>query len=430
MKEGRRMTLSVLTIALVTAAAFLTLVAATASAAEGPTVMVTSYTVEPEVLMPGDTGTITLTIKNMDTQSSATETQTTVQDQSGTSQQSSTTTTSSVSAKIEAIRLSSSSRDIDWLEEGTARTDYLKLGALGPGQSIPIALPIKAIKSARDGTYFPEVYIEVDNGANVRFPVKVEVDSSEVQLFAQDVPSEISITESTEIVLVVANNRPSVAYGVNVLLKLNTADFDFKPEGVYVGNLGAYEQREVSFTLTPLSLGEKEIEFEATYRNGNNEHSSTLTSLVMVKRDADVKLILVSAPDYVYQGDVATIDFDVANGMTKDIKAVSVVPAVGGITIMPSEYFIGDMEVGDVFSASFTLSTRDWEPGEITIPFKVVFKDVALGKQYETEEYDVNIEIREPQETTWSGKVLAGVLVVILVIVGVVFWMRVKRKRA
>ena len=37
---------------------------AVVSAAEGPAVMVTDYKVEPAVLMPGDTGIITVTIQN------------------------------------------------------------------------------------------------------------------------------------------------------------------------------------------------------------------------------------------------------------------------------------------------------------------------------------------------------------------------------
>jgi hypothetical protein len=85
-------------------------VVATASAAEGPAVMITDYTVDPTVLMPGDTGTITLTIKNMDTQSL----ETTVEQSSGTPSKTTTTTsTRSISAEIDTIRLSSRSRDVE-----------------------------------------------------------------------------------------------------------------------------------------------------------------------------------------------------------------------------------------------------------------------------------------------------------------------------
>ncbi len=262
MKEGRKKIGSFMT-ALFAVVFLLLLMAATASAAEGPAVMITDYTVEPEVLMPGDTGTITLIIKNMDTQSS--ETETVVTNPSGTSQQTTTTTsTRGISAEIETIRLSGRSKDIEWLKEGTQRTEYFNVGALGPGESITISLPIKAAAYARDGTYFPEVYIDVDNGDNVRYPVRVQVDSSEVQLLEQDIPSEISISESKKIAIVVANNRPNTVSGVNVFVRSSNDNFEFTPEGLFIGNLGAYEQKEVEFTLTPLSEGDHDIYFEAT----------------------------------------------------------------------------------------------------------------------------------------------------------------------
>lgn len=59
MKEERKK-IGVFMTALFTAVSLLLLVTTTASAAEGPAVMITNYTVEPKVLMPGDTGTITL----------------------------------------------------------------------------------------------------------------------------------------------------------------------------------------------------------------------------------------------------------------------------------------------------------------------------------------------------------------------------------
>jgi len=425
MKEGRKKIGGFMT-ALSAVVFLLLLMAATAYAAEGPAVMITSYTVEPEVLMPGDTGTITLTMKNMDTQSL----ETTVEQSSGTPDRITTTTsTRSISAEIETIRLSSRSKDIEWLKEGTQRTEYFNVGALGPGESITISLPIKAAAYARDGTYFPEVYIEVDNGDNVRFPVRVQVDSSELQLLEQDIPSEISISESKEIAIVVANNRPNAVSGVNVFVRSSNDDLEFTPVGIFIGKLEAYEQKEVKFTLIPLSEGGQNIYFETTYKNGNNAHHSELTSSVAVKSSSDVKLILVNAPEFVLKGDVARIDFDVANGMAKNIKAVSVVPAIEGLKILPSEYFIGDMEAGDVFSASFDIHTSDLSVGETTIPFKVLFKDVDTDKQYEAEGYEVHVEVKEPQKSELPNQMLLGAMLVILVLVVVVVWVRVKRKR-
>jgi hypothetical protein len=432
--SGKRKRVGVIVIALLVAGSLSLLTplsgAADASIAERPAVMVTGYSVEPAVLMPGDTGTVTLTLKNPFIDYSSSETETSVEP-SGTTEQTTTTTTSrGMSAEIETIRLSSKSQDTRWLAETTDRTQYLNLGTLGPGESMTVSLPINVLSYAPDGTYFPEVYIEVDNGDNVRFPIKVEIDSSEVELLEEDIPSVISLGESRAVKIMVANNRPNMVRGVNVLLRSSTSDLEFTPQGVYMGNLEAYEQRTVSFMLTPHSAGAQDLTLEATYKNGNNVHLSTMASSVTAQSSADVKLILVAAPDFVYQGEVARIEFDVANGKAKDIKAVSVIPTASGLKLLPSEYFIGDMEVGDIFSASFDLHTSDLDLGELTIPFELLYKDVETDKIYTGEGYSVTLEVREPQTSTMPATLLAGAAVLVIIIIGLMLWMRARRRRA
>jgi len=405
----------------------LLLVTASALATGEPAIMISDYNVEPEVLMPGDKGTITITIENMDTQSSETKKTTTTT----LSTTSSTTTASTISAEIDCIRLSSGTRDIEWRSEGSKRTEYYNVGALGPGKSMTIPIPIKAASYAHDGTYTLEVYIEVDNGKNVRRPVHVKVDSSSVEILEKDIPSEISLSESKEIAIVVANNRPNSVRGVDVRVKSESDGLEFTPERIFIGDLAAYEKRAVNFTLQTLGKFDqnREFSFEVAYKNGDNVHHSEFTSSVLVKSTADVRLILVNAPEFVFEGDIARIDFDVANGMAKDIKAVSVVPAIEGLRILPSEYFIGDMEVGDVFSASFDVYTRDLSIGDTTIPFTLLFKDVDTDKQYEMQGYEVHVEVREPQGSELPSPVLIGALVANLVLIAVVIWAGVKRKR-
>ncbi|NQE44562.1 hypothetical protein C5S31_00895 [ANME-1 cluster archaeon GoMg2] len=416
-------------------ASLLLLATATVSAVDGPAVMVTDYNVEPEVLMPGDAGTITVTIKNMDTKSPETETTTTgrVGGDSSTTQM-----TSAVSAEIETIRLSSSG-EIEWLQKGSYRTKYYNVGSLGQGESISISLPIKADAHISDGTYFTEVYIEVDNGENVRFPVPVKVDSSEVEILVKDIPSEISLSESVTMEMEVANNRPNSVSGVIVSVKPLSTGLEFIPERIFIGDLGAYEKRAVDFTLQTFSTdatqasdetGTKRFAFEVTYKNGDNKHHNGLESSVFVTSIADVRLILVNAPESVFKDDAAKIEFDVANGMTKDIKAVSVIPAaIEGLRILPSEYFIGDMEVGDVFSASFDVYTSDRDSGDVEIPFELVFRDVDTDRRHEATGYEVHIEVKEQQKGGLPNSILVAVVIGIVVIVAVLLWIRVKRKR-
>jgi hypothetical protein len=414
-------------------AALILLATAIVSAIDGPAVMVTSYTVEPEALMPGDTGTITLTIKNPSITAESSEIAMTY-GKAGLPQQSTTTaSTRDNSAEIKTIRLSSRGSGIEWSSEGFQRTEYGNIGALGPGESIELSIPIKADEYARDGTYHPEVYIEVENGENVRFPVCVKVDSSEVELLEMDAHPEISLSESKQIGLVVANNRPNPVSGVNVYVKAKTDELEITPKQIFIGGLGASEKRDVSITLTPLSAGDIDLSFDVTYKNGDNIHHNDLESSVLVKSIADVKLILVNAPEFVYKGDIAKIEFDVANGMAKDIKAVSVIQAVdngnGGVWLLPSEYFIGDMEVGDVFSASFELYTDDLCVGNTEIPFKLVFRDLDTDKRYELPGYAVHIEVKEPQESELPIYLLIVALLVIIVVVAGLVWVKRKRGR-
>ena len=99
-------------------------VIATVSAAD-PTVIVTDYTVTPAVLMPGDTGTITLTIKN--TAQAASEKENTGIVSGGTF---ASTKNTDINVFIENVHLDENG--IEVLNE-----DFDRIGELGPGQSVP-----------------------------------------------------------------------------------------------------------------------------------------------------------------------------------------------------------------------------------------------------------------------------------------------------
>ncbi len=399
------------------------------ASAESPAVVVTSVKVEPEALMPGDSGTISICIKNTDTHSSKTETTVETLPYS----QKTTTSTGSISAEISNIRLSSGRTGIEWLREGSLRSEYYNIGALGQGESMTVVIPIKAATHIRDGTYHPEVCIEVKNGKDVRFPVPVRVDSGRVELIEEDVPAEISLHESKEIVMVVANNRPNSVNGV--LVTAVGEDMEIMPERIFMGNLAPYEKRKVNFSVSPLSPGNKDIHIEVKYRNGCNSHRSTHESRVFVRNSTGMELILVYAPRSVLRGEVAKIEFDVANGLSKDVRAVSVVPRKSrdrGAVILPSEYFIGDMEAGDVFSASFSVDTSELEEGDNIFPFDLAFRDVDTDRTYEIGGYELHIEVKEPQENRWlqSAKpiLLAAGTLMLALIVGVM-WLRARHRR-
>ena len=391
-------------------------------AAEGPAVTVVSYEVEPAVFFPGDEGTISLTLKNTATQSSVTEENFEPEGSEGPYTR--ITTVSTVSAEIESVRLLNK-RCVEWLSARTRSSEFFRIGALGPGESIRISFPVRVSKFCEDGTYFPEVLVSVENGEDVRFPIPVRVESSALEMLA-DIPPEISLGDAKEVRVTVANNRPSAVSGVCVSVHAEDG-LELTPERIFVGNIEPFEQKTVNFTLsaTPFAFQQKaknaptgerseekvraepsateaefkSIVFEATYKNGENEHKSVLETGVLLRNILDMHLILVDAPAKVKRGEDARIEFDVANGMEKPVSAVSVIPCepYEQMRILPSESFIGDMDAGDVFSASFTVDTSTLPQGENTLRFKLRFRDVSTGRMHETPPCVVKIFV-EPQE--------------------------------
>jgi len=341
--------------------------------ASNPTVLVTGYQIDPEVLMPGDIGTIKVTIANTATTATLVETNT----YSGLT----TTTTVPISANIQSAYLYGG--DIEVLSG-----NYQNVGELGPGQSMTITFAVKA--PIKDGLYFPEVWIDVQGGRNTKYSIPVKVDSASVSLAASDMPLVILKDDTSEVKLTIANKRPN---SVNGTVITPTADgIEFAPAEIFLGTMNSDEQSTATFTLHPTSIGQKDVTFVLTYENGDNSHSESLTYSIDVIDGSGIKLILSEYPTSVAKGYTARIELDVVNTRSSDVTGVSVVPVTDG-RFAPSEVFIGTMEPDDVFSANFDVDTSDLTLGTHDIGFKVMYKD---GRGYhESGAYTISVDIVE-----------------------------------
>ncbi|MDD1679789.1 MAG: S-layer protein, partial [Methanomicrobiales archaeon] len=138
--------------------------AATAAIGD-PTVTVASYQVSPAILLPGEEGIITIVVQN--TANSASSTDTLVD--SGYSGSTTSSETKDIPVVFDSISLFGNGVEV---LEG----NFDHVGALGPGQSMQLTFLIRTpIKS---GMYFPDVWIRIPDGTNVRYPVPVNVNST------------------------------------------------------------------------------------------------------------------------------------------------------------------------------------------------------------------------------------------------------------
>jgi hypothetical protein len=281
--------LAVLTILLMTPA-----LAATAKPVLGMTYKVApgSSVMAAGSLMPGDTGTVVVTIAN--TQKSAgSGTQTTQSDTYNypsstsntlpTSARTSTTTTVSSDAPSGSIAIKSVSLQDNGPVRVTSQS-YSNTGSLGMGDSTPFVFTIKVDDNAADGMYFLPITVKTDDdGVFLNLVVPVVVDSSGVRMFLNDAPSALS-TARNSIILDVVNYMQG---GVNSVSVVPTGDeFTFKPRQEYVvGNIGAGEMYTVNFDVSSKNSSYTgSPTFVVKYKNGDNWHQSAALTLPLTAK--------------------------------------------------------------------------------------------------------------------------------------------------
>ncbi len=219
-----------------------------------PTVTVSS-SIYPEVLMPGDSGVVSIEIEN-----SADEYVVSYQREDF-----------SFTVPVYWAELSGT-------ENLEVTTDpYENIGSIGPDDKIMVYYNVKADENITDGTYFLDVkivggYEEAPEKINRK--IQVKVDSSDVMLIQAEVPTSSSVS------LDVANPRQNTLNAVTVIPKAK--GIEFSPEEYYIGTMEPDEIFTIDFDLTSLvPVDVADLDFKSRFKNGDTWHESevyTITS--------------------------------------------------------------------------------------------------------------------------------------------------------
>ena len=207
---------------------------------------------EPTVLMPGDTGVLSIVLQNGAAQYGA----------------GSETLTGTLSTPINGTTLRGTN-DI-----AVISPDYKDIGMIGPTDKVTLYYRIKAANniSNSNGTYFMD--FGVSGGyelIQINREIPVKVDSSAVSIARADVPTKPSIN------LNVANPRANT---VNAVTIVPTAPgIRFSPDQYYIGTMDPDEVFTISFGIdsnnpskplrSPVNLS-----FVAKFKNGDTWHES------------------------------------------------------------------------------------------------------------------------------------------------------------
>lgn len=326
-----------------------------------PAIQISSYTLSPETLMPGDIAVLTLTIRNAET----TSTETTVTIAGGDT----TTTTRTIGATIREIKIVAARSGNQQI---SATGSYKNVGYLAPGASIEVSFVLLVDSNMSEGIHFLIAEVDVSGYTNVKYPIPITVSAAEVILLPTAIPSKVSLGGSTQITVTAVNRRGSPVSDV-MISSLDNESFEFEPDVAYIGSVAASTSIATTFSLKPHEKGSTNVSFLLSYKNGENLHTSTLVVPIEFIETLDVAPIITNFPLSITKDGSSRITVEVYNAKTETITGVLVTPLCNA-TVIPSQYFIGSMDPDDVFSASFDIHADTVDFGTETISFTVSFK--------------------------------------------------------
>jgi len=380
-----------------------------------PTVMVTSYSLDPGILFPGDTAELTVTLTNTEITGTKTDTD--------------YINGLPVDQKIDTI---AATLDKVWITDDGDGTNLIRseksfnnIGDLSPGSSLTLSFQITADENISEGQYHPIIRVDVEDYQDVKYPIPIRIDNRSVSLLPDDAPSKISIGGTTDISFNVVNNRMDSVEGIT-LTSNNNNELEFNPNSIFIGSLESGESKEVTISLHPNELGKKKLSLILSYFNANNPHSHTYNSNIEIIEVLDVAPILYSVPTTIEKGQSTRISLEVYNAKTETITGVIVKP-ITEATIIPTQYYIGSMDADDVFSATFDLYTDEIDYGNHTMDFQVSFKQ---GNEiYETPAISSSFTVVPMDDSSVNRGFILPVGIIASAVVSVVLFFEYKKRR-
>lgn len=332
------------------------------SAAE-PTVMITDYRVTPSVLAPGGYGTVSVILKS--TASSASISESTGIAPSG---QVLSTKNMDISVVIDSVELMGNGiRVVDG--------NYQNFGAIGPGQSVNVTFSIQAPDAP--GLYFPEVWVGINGGKNVRYPVPVNVDTDQyimktpTVVVGKAMPDAINPGDSFPVTLTLANAGVIGISDLVITTSTSSASLGAKgPNTIALASLPGGQNQSVILSFVtdrnvPLGLQKITLGIDYKLPDGTPKHQDEVIE-VPVKGKAELNIASITTePKTVAEGDDVTLIIRLENTGTDTAKSVSThieIPMDG-----TKEAFIGKIQPNNDAPAIFSIKAGSAGDHEYTL---------------------------------------------------------------
>ncbi|MBP2146092.1 hypothetical protein J2129_001546 [Methanofollis sp. W23] len=374
--------------------------------------IVSNATLTPQVLMPGDEGTITVTLTNTAKEAVRTSSDTSTEPGTGTRTE---TTSTAINAYVESVSLKGKGLQV-------LNGAYGQVGEVGPGQSVTLTFLVRA--PAEEGIYFPEVWVRVQGARSVKFPVPVNVNSAYAVIkrpaitVARTVPDQVIPGESFSLGLVLTNVGGARARDLSVQVSTNDSLVSLTPEHYYFESLEPGEEVGLNLTFSTdrkTPTGVQQVPLALAYRAPDTTRTNmTETVGVQVKGQAQMGIASLSTdPPRLASGNPFTLIIRIENTGTDDansVRATIDLPFEGN-----KEAFVGTIEPDNDAPAVFLL--RAGEAGDRPYRLTVTYQD-DWGEHVVEENLALTVEA-----TDRSGLLIA-LAVLVVAAAAVVLWMR------
>ncbi|MDV0441402.1 hypothetical protein [Methanorbis furvi] len=358
-----------------------------AAAEETGQVSVISLTMDPEVLMPGDTATITAVIKN-----------------------SGTTSVSIGRALIMGV-------NEVYSPEAKA---YNSVGMLGPGDEMTFTFPITS--RGQIGTYYPMLYLDFLNAglSSLKYTFAVRVDDTQLSVALIDQPDAFGESRNEKVTVRVGNPRANSLNGIQI--SVSGDGVSSKQTTYFVGKLDP--DQYVDANLTVVVDKPTDISFDVSYRNGQNLHTNSVQIPVSLgERKVRAEMILNNI-EIANKGTYYQVTGDVNNAGLEDAKSIIVTTAKATPVAPMESYVVGSLEPDGIaeFDVTFT------NPESNVVDLLVSYKD-ADGNQYQsTVQVTLSGAVVSGNATSSdespAGAVAAVVVILLIGVCAVVAWRR------
>lgn len=361
------------------------------------------YEIEPQAFMPGDMGTITVTLENMATGEIYVE-----EDDE----------TLDMNAYIASASLDGNDNLV------ILDRSYTDVGLLGPGDTLKLTFNVKVKNNATTGVHFTDlVIVGGSNMYDLNYRIPVKVDDRDVKVIVSNFPSTL-MSEVSTVSVDVVNRRPNDI--TSVIVTPHAEGMTFSPSDYFVGSIPEGNKSTATFTLNTMNCDEgySDVSFTATYFNGDNLHSSDTASreVRIIKQSP----LVFTGVEIESVGNRYTLSGDLNNFGITDAKnvMVSIDDMEGVEPVQPyANYFIGTLEADDF--SSFELSARVTSRNVTAIPILIEFRDPDNAYTTITQEISLDAEsysVSDDEGSSIGPWIIAGLITIGIVAVIAYSW--------